>query len=212
MSRRTGFTRAAARALLAASLAAALPAAAHAAAFAPDRILRGTGVVPAPIDSVWAAWTTEAGIRAFFAPGAHVEPRVDGAYEIFFDPSAAPGSRGADDMRVLAFEPPHRLAFTWNAPPQFAHVRGQRTFVVIELDAVDAAHTRLRFTQSGWGTGPEWDAVYDYFDQAWNGYVLPALVYRFRHGPIGPTESPALKPFVRTLKQRLAPAGTAPAR
>lgn len=82
-----------------------------------DRVLRTELVLAAPVEAVWNLWTTAEGITSFFAPGANVEPRVDGLYEIFFNPAAEPGKRGADGMRILAFEPRKRLSFTWNAPP-----------------------------------------------------------------------------------------------
>src|SRR4029450_729411 len=80
-----------------------------------DRVLRAEMVIGAPVEDVWKAWASEEGVKTFFAPGAHIEPRVEGAYEIFFNPQGKPGQRGAEGMRVLAFEPPRRLAFTWNA-------------------------------------------------------------------------------------------------
>jgi hypothetical protein len=45
------------------------------------------------------------GTTGFFAPDAKVEPRVGGAFQIYIDPTAPPGSRGADDMRLLALQP-----------------------------------------------------------------------------------------------------------
>ena len=172
---------------------------------AADRILRAEVDVPASREAVWAAWTTEAGIQTFFAPGAHIEPRVDGAYEIFFDPSAPAGQRGGDGMRILAFEPPRRIAFTWNAPPAQPFVRAQRTVVTLDLAAIDAARTRLRFTHSGWGEGPEWDAAYAYFDSAWNKFVLPSLVRRFAIGPIDWKSRPSLEPVAASLRAELVP-------
>ena len=85
-------------------------------AYGGDRVLRVEMAVAAGMEEVWNAWASEEGVKTFFAPGAHVEPRVDGAYEIFFNPRGEPGQRGAEGMRVLAFEPPRRLVFTWNAP------------------------------------------------------------------------------------------------
>ena len=172
-------------------------------AAAGDRVLRAELDVPASREAVWAAWTTEAGIKTFFAPGAHIEPRVDGAYEVFFDPSAEPGLRGGDGMRILAFEPPRRIAFTWNAPPAQPLVRAQRTVVNLELTAVDSGRTRLRFTHSGWGEGPEWDAAFTYFDSAWNKFVLPSLVRRFASGPIDWKSRPSLEPVAASLRTEL---------
>ncbi len=147
------------------------------------RALRKEVTVAAPAEEVWKAWTTEEGLKTFFAPGAKVELTVGGAYEIYFLPSNPPGKRGADDCNVLAFEPMKRLAVTWNAPPQFPNVRKLRTRVVLEFEPVSARETRVKFTQDGWGWGQEWDATYAYFDKAWDG-VLGNLKKRFAEGPI----------------------------
>ena len=39
-----------------------------------------------------------------------------GKFEIFFDPSAPEGKKGAEDCKVLAFQENKFLSFTWNAP------------------------------------------------------------------------------------------------
>lgn len=173
-----------------------------------DRVLRAEMVIAAPVQDVWNAWASEEGVKTFFAPGAHIEPRVDGAYEIFFNPKGEPGHRGADGMRVLAFEPPRRLAFTWNAPPTIPTIRGQRTMVVIELEPETGtpARTRLRFTQLGWGEGADWDQAYEYFDHAWGGVVLPRLKQRFEKGPLDWTAPPReLPPVAASLRVALRP-------
>lgn len=168
-----------------------------------DRILRAELTLEAPVSDVWKAWTTEEGIRSFFAPGCHIEPRVDGAYEIYFNPAAEPGQRGGEGLRILAFEPERRLAFTWNAPPSNPYVRAQRTMVVVEMAAADPKRTQLRFTHLGWGDGPEWDAAYAYFDTAWRTFVLPGLVYRFKTGPIDWKSRPQLAPVADSLRVAL---------
>ena len=85
----------------------------------------------APVDAVWQAWTTSEGIRSFFAPDARVEARVDGPFEIYINPLAPPGQRGADDMRILALQDRKMLTFTWNAPPHLPEARAQRTYVTV---------------------------------------------------------------------------------
>ena len=172
---------------------------------ADDRILRVEMVVPAPVADVWRAWTTEEGVRTFFAPGARVEPRVDGAYDILFFPNRPQGQRGAEGMRVLGFEPMRRFAFTWNAPPQFPEARGQRTEVVLEFETVGERATRLRFTHQGWGHGGEWDSAYAYFDNAWRAVVLPRLKQRFEKGPIDWSALPELAPIAPSIAVTLVP-------
>ncbi|MBL8344046.1 MAG: SRPBCC domain-containing protein [Rubrivivax sp.] len=160
--------------------------------------------VPAPLDQVWAAWTTREGIVGFFAPDARVEARVGGAFQIYFDPGAAAGDRGADDMRFLALQPKRMLSFDWNAPPSLPEARQQRTFVVVRFAPLDDKTTRVTLHHTGWGDGGEWDKAYAYFDRVW-GFVLGNLRKRFEQGPTD------WKPWLDQLQRGRAAAASAPA-
>lgn len=161
-------------------------------------------VVAAPIESVWQAWTTRAGIRSFFAPDAEVDARVGGAFHIYINPLAEPGMKGADDMRFMALQRPTMLSFDWNAPPSLPEVRAQRTFVVVRLAPVDANATRVTLHHTGWGEGGQWDQTYAYFDRAW-GNVLGNLKKSFESGPIDWTE------WMAQMRARAVPASGASA-
>jgi uncharacterized protein YndB with AHSA1/START domain len=154
-------------------------------ATAAERALEKAVVVRATPEQVWAAWTTRDGIVSFFAPEARIEPRPGGLFEIQIDPAAAPGMRGADDMRFLALQPPRMLSFTWNAPPSLPEARQQRTVVIVRIAAADGEPGRSRVTlhHTGWGDGGEWDRAYTYFDRAW-GNVLANLTKSFEQGPM----------------------------
>src|SRR6185436_20798773 len=121
--------------------------------------------VAASVDDVWTAWTTREGIIGFFAPDAQIDPRVGGLFEIYFNPLAAPGLKGADDMRFMALQPKKMLSFTWNAPPSLPDARQQRTFVVVRFEPVADGQTRVAIHPTGWGDGGEWDKTYTYFDR-----------------------------------------------
>jgi uncharacterized protein YndB with AHSA1/START domain len=169
-----------------------------------ERVLRAEIVVPAPVAEVWKAWTTDEGIASFFAPKGRVDLRVDGTYDVWFFPDAPLGERGAEGMRILDIDPLKRFAFTWDAPPSIPAIRARRTVVVIDMAAEGDARTRLRFTQLGWGSGPDWDRAYDYFDRAWGAVVLPRLLWRFEHGPIDWKAIPETQPIRPTIKQVLS--------
>lgn len=148
-----------------------------------ERALNKEVVVQATLEQVWDAWTTREGITSFFAPDAHIDARPGGAFEIYFDPTAASGSKGADGMQYLALQPKQMLSFTWNAPPHLPQARAQRTSVVVRLYALDDNKSvRVTLQHSGWGTGGEWDAAYAYFDKAWPT-ILGNLQKRFVAGP-----------------------------
>lgn len=155
-------------------------------------------VVNATLDQAWDAWTTREGITSFFAPDAKIEPRVGGAFQIYIDPGAPAGERGADEMRFLALQPKKMLSFDWNAPPHLAEARAQRTFVVVRFEPVGASQTRVSLHHTGWGDGGQWDQTYAYFDRAWPN-VLANLKARFDSGPLDWTE------WLKRLEQRRQP-------
>ena len=155
-------------------------------AAAEERRISKEVTVPAPVAEVWKAWTTSEGLVTFFAPEAYVEPRPEGAFHIHFNPYAPPGSKGADDMRVMAVQQEKLLSFTWNAPPHLPEARAQRTFVTVRFEPAGTG-TLVRLHHSGWGDGGQWDQAHDYFDKAW-GSVLESLRKRFAEGPRDWTE------------------------
>jgi uncharacterized protein YndB with AHSA1/START domain len=141
-------------------------------------------IIKAPVDKVYKAWTTEEGIKSFFAPDCNIKMELMGPYEIIFLPKNRKGSRGGEGNVVLTFQKNKMLSFTWNSPPEFPKVRNERTHVLIKFVPIGDNSTKLFFFQDGWGEGDEWDKVYDYFDNAWKKVVLPRLQYRFEHGPV----------------------------
>ncbi len=151
-------------------------------ATAAERTLDKEVVVNATLDQVWSAWTTRDGITSFFAPDAKVEARPGGPFQIYMDPLADPGMRGADDMRFLAVQPKRMLSFDWNAPPSLPEARLQHTVVIVRFNPVDEQHTQVSIHHVGWGDGGEWDKAYAYFDKAWP-FVLGSLQKRFDQGP-----------------------------
>jgi uncharacterized protein YndB with AHSA1/START domain len=165
------------------------------AAAAAERAIDKEVVVAATLDEAWESWTTRAGIVGFFAPDAEVDPRSGGAFHIYMDPAAPPGSRGADDMRFLAVQPKQMISFDWNAPPSLPEARAQRTVVVVRFEPLGPRQTRVTLHHTAWGSGGEWDAAYAYFDRAW-GNVLANLKRRFETGPLDWTE------WLRQLQKR----------
>lgn len=141
-------------------------------------------IVPASRSQVWEAWTTEGGAHTFFAPGCKIDLRPGGAYEMYFDLTAQPGSRGGEGAIILAIQPEQMLSITWNAPPSLPTARLQKTHVVIRLNEVSPTRTRVTLRHDGWGDGGEWDEAFDYFSRAWQQVALPRLRYSFEVEPV----------------------------
>jgi uncharacterized protein YndB with AHSA1/START domain len=132
-----------------------------------DHFVRKEATVNAPLADVWRAWTTEEGVR-FIAGGAKIELVPGGPYEWYFAMDAPEGSRGGEGNTLLAVEPPHLIAFEWNAPPSFPEVRKQKHQVQVRLEPRGDAQTRVVLTSLGFGAGPQWAEVHAYFEKAWD--------------------------------------------
>jgi uncharacterized protein YndB with AHSA1/START domain len=143
-----------------------------------DRRVVKEATVAASARDAWRAFTDPAVITQYFAPRAHVELRIGGAYELEFRPDNPAGQRGSEGCIILSYLPGEMLSFSWNAPPQFARARGLHTWVVVEFRAVGPSETRVRLTHYGFGRDGEWDDVHAYFVRAW-GSVVGALVEHF---------------------------------
>jgi uncharacterized protein YndB with AHSA1/START domain len=159
-----------------------------------ERALSFTIDINAPVDTVWSRWSTVAGLKKFFAPAANIELKTFGHLDILFAPGQPAGQRGAENNMILAVQEKQMLSFTWDAPPTFPEVRRQRTSVIVRFVAIGVTRTQVNFTQIGFGSGPEWDAVYNYFGPAWASFVLPNLKYSCEGGTIDFSNFPANVP------------------
>jgi uncharacterized protein YndB with AHSA1/START domain len=165
-----------------------------------ERSLRLFVRINAPLDSVWERWSTNAGMLKFFAPVIIFEPKVLSLFEVHFAPGAPEGQRGAENNRILAIQEKQMISFTWDAPPQWPEMRKNRTAVAINLYKIKDSETLVTLTQTGWGQGAEWNAMLEYFDKAWGGFVLPNLKYSLEVKPVN------WKDFPKNAPQGLKPA------
>lgn len=143
-----------------------------------ERMLSLEVDVDATSAEIFRMWTTEAGVVAFFTNAAKIELRPGGAYEMYFLLEAPEGARGSEGCTIIEFEEGRHLAFTWNFPPHMPAIREEHTRVDIRFTPLGPERTRVELTQSGWGSSPEWDAGYAYFDKAWR-QVLDNLLKHF---------------------------------
>ena len=129
--------------------------------------------LPVSRDRMWDLFTTAAGLSSWLCLRARVEPRVGGAYELFWNPDETrPESDSTLGCRILSIDRPRLLAFTWRGADAVADVMNAEgvipTEVVVEL-LPRPTGTRLRMTHSGWGDGDDWEKARAWFDRAWRG-------------------------------------------
>lgn len=148
-------------------------------AYAGSNSIQVETVVDAPIAEVWKVWTTEEGLRSFFAPEVNMRLEVGGPFEIYFNPTAPEGTRGSEGSTILAFENESMLSFTWNAPPHMPEIRKHMTHVTVHFESLAGNQTKVTLEHDGWGRSDDWRKARDYFGKAWGGSVLRKLGERF---------------------------------
>ena len=156
-------------------LAFALPASASAAAVKDtsyivdrSRVLRDEVVVAAPIADVWTAFTTVDGWRTWATPYVTLSTpqlSVDAEFESSYNLDATPGDERNIHHRVLAYIPQRMFAFrTVRSPKGFPYPEEVRqVFSVVEFEALDGKRTRVKLSMIGYGTGPGFDGLYNFF-------------------------------------------------
>jgi uncharacterized protein YndB with AHSA1/START domain len=143
-------------------------------------------VVEASQAQVWNAITTAEGWKTWAVPFAHLDSLHIGAViETSYAPNAKAGDAHNIRNRVLAYLPERMLSIqAFDAPPGFKHPELLKdTFTVIELEVVDATHTRVRITGCGYRSGQAFQEMQRFFLDG-NAWTLGQLAKRFREGPV----------------------------
>jgi uncharacterized protein YndB with AHSA1/START domain len=126
-----------------------------------DRRLEKHLELDATPEQVWRAIATGPGIAAWFVPH-EVEPREGGTVEQ--DYGGGFTTRG----RVTAWEPGRRFAYGAFEPPADGRPSYAYEFLVEGREGGGAV---LRFVQSGFLDGADWDDEYDSFDAGWSVFL-----------------------------------------
>lgn len=124
--------------------------------------------VRAPLREVWHAWTDSDTITEWFSPHANIEPRLGGAFELFFDP-ANHEHQCTKGCMITRFEPHTRLSFSWRGPDELHHVMdpdNPQTHVHVSLKEKGAV-TKVTIIHDGWGTGDDWKEAKTWHRRAW---------------------------------------------
>ncbi|GAY10295.1 SRPBCC domain-containing protein [Pseudonocardia sp. N23] len=131
------------------------------------RELRREIELDATPEQVWEAIATGPGIATWFVPH-RVEEREGGTMSADF------GGGFADTGRVTAWEPLRRFASGTAEPPADGRPDYACEFLV---ETRDGGGTVLRFVQSGFLDGADWDGEYGSFDAGWALFLFNLQQY-----------------------------------
>ena len=141
-------------------------------------------VVAAPAADVWAAIATPEGWRTWAVPVSWTAADDPDSIESSYDPGARPGDPTIIRQHFLARLPGRMLVFrTTRAPQGFPHFETYaRVTSFFELEAIDAARTRVRLTGTGYADDEAGRALLGFFRDG-NRVSLERLRDRFVNGP-----------------------------
>lgn len=144
-----------------------------------ERALQLSMDIPAPPRAVFEAFATSDGFKRWAVAVARVDLRTGGEIESSYDPKAALGDPNNIKNQIVTFIPDRLLVIrNVQAPAGFPGKDAfQKTVTVIEFEPITTG-TRVRLTNTGYGTGPEADTVYGHFEWG-NAYTLAELRKRF---------------------------------
>ena len=142
------------------------------------------GVVAAPLDSVWNALTTSAGLESWMAAHASFDLRIGGAMQTVYAPEQKLGDVSTIKSTVLAYEPKRMLSTrVAHAPASFPFPNAiKNMWTVMYLEPIDAKTTRIREVSLGFGRDDESQKMRQFFEGG-NAATLTALQQRFAAAP-----------------------------
>jgi uncharacterized protein YndB with AHSA1/START domain len=150
-----------------------------AAAVSSDQLVT-EGVIEAPVDAVWAAFTTKDGQESWNVAHAEIELKVGGKMRTHYDARGHIGDANTIENTVLCFEPKRMLAMQVTKPPETLPFKNaiQKVWTVIHFEELGTSRTRLRVVGVGYGEDDESSKLREFFKKG-NAYTLKKLQERF---------------------------------
>lgn len=131
-------------------------------------------ILPGPAERIWS-WLTESDLRARWLAAGEMRPEVSSAFEFVWrnseltdPPGARPEGFGDEDRmasKIVEFDPPRRLAFTWDESGDVSidlEPKGDRVLLTL-------THRRLPRRSMLVGVGAGWHAHLDILEARASG-------------------------------------------
>lgn len=138
------------------------------------------GIVEAPLDAVWAAWTTSGGLRSWLAPHAEIDLRVDGRMRTNYRVQGTLADPQTIENTVLSFEPQRMISIKVSkAPDGFPFPNAiHQMWTVMYFDTAGPDRTQVRVVGLGFQRDEESQKMREFFDRG-NRTTLEQLQRHF---------------------------------
>lgn len=138
------------------------------------------GIVDAPVDQVWAAFTTKEGLESWMVPHAEIDLRVHGKMRTNYHADGMIGDPNTIENTILSFDPERMFSLKATKPPENFPFKNaiKGTWSVMYFDALGVGRTKLRIVGLGYGTDEEATKMREFFEVG-NAWTIRKLQEKF---------------------------------
>ncbi len=142
--------------------------------------LRHGAIVDAPVDQVWAAFTTKEGLESWMAAKAEIELRVGGKMRTRYAADGTLGDAWTIENTILSFEPERMISIrATKCPEGFPYTKAiQSMWSVVRFEDLEVNRTRFTVTSMGFGDDEESKKMREHFDKG-NAWTVEKLRAKF---------------------------------
>jgi uncharacterized protein YndB with AHSA1/START domain len=137
-------------------------------------------VVNAPVEDVWKAWTTRAGMESWMVGKTDFELTVGAIWHTSYDKQSTLDDDRTIHQQLLAYDPGRMLSIRTVQTPKgfpFPNEIG-KTWTVVYLEPIGPAQTRVTAKMLGFSANEESQKMRAFFERG-NRATLDSLVKRF---------------------------------
>lgn len=143
-------------------------------------VLTMQATLNAPVQDVWAAFTTKDGIESWMVGKTDFDLKVGAVWHTSYNKTSTLDDESTIHHQLLAYDPQRMLADRTVKPPKgflFPNAIG-KTWTVVYFDAIDATHTKVVFNMFGFGADEESQKMRAFFERG-NQATMDSLVKHF---------------------------------
>ncbi|MCX6169314.1 MAG: SRPBCC domain-containing protein [Ignavibacteriales bacterium] len=147
-----------------------------------ERVLRIESILPAEKQEVWKIFTTAEGWQKWAAPIASVDFKVGGLILTNYDRTKTVNDSGTIQLPIINYIEGEMITLKVILTESFTEkVRKEDMNLqeIIQLVDLGSGKTKVISSMIGWGTGPDWDKTYDFFERG-NKWSYEQLIKIFR--------------------------------
>jgi hypothetical protein len=147
-----------------------------------EKVLRIEFILPVDKQETWKLLTTEEGWKKWAAPVVSVDLKVGGLILTNYDKNKTVSDSGTIHLPIINYIEGEMITLKVdlnNAFPEKVRKEDKNLQEIIQIKNLGNGNTRVVSSMIGWGTGAEWDKIYDFFAKG-NKWTYEQLTKLFR--------------------------------